>query len=150
MKLTLLFIILVFISYTPIYGQTRTITGRVVTEDLLALPGARVQKADTLLLGTTDINGTFRVEIPADTKALIISAVGMEWQSIHLPDSCDHLDIILLNSGHYDFMSARKVDRLRKKQFQKLPQLHQAAYLKGLFSAAKPCYKQAFVPIKES
>jgi hypothetical protein len=44
----------------------------------------------------------------------------------------------------YDFMSARKIDRLRRKRFEKLPVIHQQAYEKGFFKTKTPCYNQAF------
>jgi len=46
----------------------------------------------------------------------------------------------------YDFMSPKKVDRLRKKEFEKLPELHSQAFQKGLFKTEKSCLKRKFEP----
>lgn len=54
----------------------------------------------------------------------------MVWKNIELPSDCNNLGIILQLSGKYDFMSARKVDRLRKKKIDKLPALHQTPFKK--------------------
>jgi len=46
-------------------------------------------------------------------------------------------------------MTAGKVDRLRKKQFDKLPALHEAAFEKGVFKSEKPCYVEKFISFKK-
>ncbi|MDD3788028.1 MAG: hypothetical protein PHO94_04965 [Petrimonas sp.] len=43
-------------------------------------------------------------------------------------------------------MSPKKVDRLRKKKFEKLPELHSQAFQKGLFKTEKPCVIREFEP----
>ena len=43
-------------------------------------------------------------------------------------------------------MSSRKIDRLRKKEFDKLPQLHLTAIEKGLFTNETICYSRKFKP----
>jgi hypothetical protein len=146
MRLTL---ILILFSSSNWLGQTRTITGRVVDENLSPISQARIDNSDTILPGRTDNDGKFKIDVPVETQSLIILWVGMEWKFINLPGNCDHLEVILLHSGSYDFMSARKVDRLRMKQFKKLPKLHQAAFQKGIFIMEKPCYKEEFIPEKK-
>ena len=146
-KAILLSISLLFIA--RLCGQTRTITGKVIGEALYPVYEARIFNADNLLLVTTDTSGNFKLEIPIETKSIIISSLGMERKNIDLTGNCSNLDIILLSSATYDFMSAGKVDRLRKKDFDKLPALHQAAFEKGIFKLVKPCYTEKFIPIKK-
>lgn len=148
MRLTICFLMLLLSVCVKIHGQTRTITGRVISEDLETLPEVRIQNLDTVVLGTTDKEGRFKIGIAPATDELLISWIGMEWKTIQLPANCNQLDIILMYHGHYDFMSARRIDRVRKKRFKKLPELHIAAYEKGLFTTKQSCYGQEFVPIK--
>ncbi|MFD2515742.1 hypothetical protein ACFSRY_17860 [Pontibacter locisalis] len=149
MRLTIYFLTLSLFVCVKVYGQTRTITGRVINENLKTLPEVRIQNLDTVVLGTTDKEGRFEIEISPTTDELLTSWIGMEWKTIQLPAQCNQLDIILMYHGSYDFMLARRVDRLRKKRFKKLPELHLAAYEKGLFTTKQPCYGHEFVPIKE-
>ena len=102
-------------------AQTRIITGKVVDKDLNPVYQVVVQFADTTLTTKFDINGQFKISIPIDTKSLIIGNVGFEPASINLTDSCNQLDIVLLLSGTFDFISLKKVDKLRMREFKKLP-----------------------------
>jgi len=51
----------------------------------------------------------------------------------------------MLYAGTYDFMSLRKVDRLRKKRFDNLISLHTDAVRNGLFSNNNVCYENVFI-----
>ena len=124
-------------------------TGKIIDEHFYPVFDAAIYDVDTTLIAKADSDGNFRTDIPTETRALIIGGIGVEWKYIKLIPTCDHLEIVMLNSGTFDFISARKVDRLRKGQFEKLPELRQAAYDKGVFSAAKPCYEEEFIPIRK-
>lgn len=52
----------------------------------------------------------------------------------------------MMLSGTYDFITLKKVDRLRMKRFKKLPKLHKEAFEKGIFKTDKACYKQEIIP----
>ena len=130
-------------------GQTKIITGRVIDEDFETIAGAMIQNSDSILIGTADLDGYFKIEIPQETDTLLFSYVGMEWSTIKLNQNCDSVDVIMMYFAIYDFMTANRIDRLRMKRFKKLPELHYMAYKKGLFTTQQPCYKQDFVPIKE-
>ncbi|MGN6601217.1 MAG: hypothetical protein ACTHK8_02135 [Ginsengibacter sp.] len=127
-------------------AQTRTITGKVIGEDLKPISQVFIQSSDTTLVTKYNINGQFRISISSDTKSLIIGDVGFESASINLTDRCNQLDIVLLARPTYDFISLKKADRLRWKQFKKLPELHFAAYQKGIFQTNSECYTQNFIP----
>jgi hypothetical protein len=131
------FLIVIFLN--SLNGQTRTITGRIIDEDLETIPEALINNSDTILLVKTDIDGKFLIQISTETKELVIGWVGMEWKTIILPNDCDNLDIILMFYANYDIRSHRKVDRKRKRRFNKLSEIHQIAYKKGLFCTEKPC-----------
>ncbi len=55
-------LLITFYSITALsYGQTRTITGKVIDAfDLTSISEVRIQNKDTVLLGTTDKNGRFQ------------------------------------------------------------------------------------------
>jgi len=134
---------------TNILGQTRTLTGKIIDHEFITLYQVKIFNADTVPLATTDMNGNFSVTIPPDTKKLIVATVGMEWKSLDLLKDCNDLEIILQPMWTYDFKLSGKVDRLRKKQFEKLQALHQSAFEKGIFKRDKPCYVDKFIPQKK-
>lgn len=125
-------------------GQTRTITGRVVSEDLEALSDVHIQNSEKLLLAKTDSEGRFKISIPQGTDKLIFSWIGMELTEIKLHDKCDTVEVVMMYDGTYDFMTLKKVDRLRKRRFDDLPNLHSEAVKKGLFKNNSICYERVF------
>ena len=144
MKISIFFLTaLTFLTFR-LYGQTRTIVGRVLSEDLETLPGVRIQVSDTLLVGETDIEGRFKIKISQDTDKLIFSFVGMERATIQINSACDIIEVVMMYDGTYDFMSFKKVDRLRLKRFKKLPELHLKSYQKGVFSKQTACFLREF------
>ena len=101
---------------------------------------------DTTEIGKTDLDGYFQIELPKEADKLILAGLGYEWATISIPKECKSLEIILTMASTYDFMSPRKVDRLRKKEFEKLPELHYQAFQKGLFKTEKSCVIREFEP----
>lgn len=144
--ITILISILIFFNYN-LSSQTKTVHGIVISEDLESLPMVRIS-LDTAVIGETDINGQFVITIPQKADKLLFTWVGMERTTIQLLTDCDNLEVIMLYDAHYDFMTPRKIDRQRKKRFEKLPELHQLAFNKGLFKMENACFKQDFVPYK--
>jgi hypothetical protein len=138
---------LISISFTETFGQ-RNIKGRVVLEDLDELIGGVILDSNDNPLGTTDFNGFFEVTIPNESNKLVFGFLGCEFARIELSDSCNYVEIILLYSGTYDFMSNRKIDKDRKKRFDNLSQLHLTAIDKGLFKNETICYSREFEPYK--
>jgi hypothetical protein len=143
--------LILLLSSLNIFGQTKTVTGKIIDEfDLKGVRGIRIQKSDTSLLTETDIDGKFKFEIPVNEESLLISGVGYEWTTINFKNNCNHFDIIIMESGTYDFISLKKVDKLRMKRFKKLSELHLTAYQKGTFTTEQPCYEQNFIPINKT
>jgi len=101
---------------------------------------------DTVEVDRTDLNGFFQIDIPGSVKKLLFSTVGTDLASITLVDKCDEVEVVMMLSGTYDFMTLKKVDRLRMKRFTKLPELHKEAFEKGIFKTENSCYKQEFIP----
>ena len=147
MRFTSISIVFLLLTLTT-FGQSRPIKGKVIGENLEVISQVTIQDSNTVLLGMTDIDGKFKIEIPVNITTLFIGRFGYEWALITLPTNCDHLDIILMARSSFDFITVRKVNRLRLERFKKLSDLHLTAYKKGIFLADKTCYKQTFTPIK--
>lgn len=147
-KLTTIFITTLLLFGTNLCGLSRTIVGRVVSQDLEPVTDAHIQNNNSILFGKTDMNGQFKIEIPQQEQTLFLTCVGCERRKINLQIDCDTLEIIVLHASTYDFMSPKKNDRQRLKQFNKLSELHLKAYYKGLFSKERTCYGNEFEPVK--
>jgi len=141
----LLSIILLFIV-PSIYGQ-RIIKGRVINQSLDILPYVGVVVNDSIDVGTTDLQGYFEVNVPANTKSLDFKAITFERATIFIDENCSYLEVVMLHSGYSETISSGKeLDRVRKKRFDKLPVLYAEAFKKGIFKNDAPCYKQTFQP----
>src|SRR5674476_670863 len=144
MKITTILIIAILLLSLNLNGQNRIISGRVISEDLEPLPMLDIKSSDTVLFGKTDMNGRFKISIPQETDRLLFRFVGMEWTEIKLKKDCDTVEVVMMYGVLYDFMTLRKVDRLRKKRFDELPNLHSDAVKEGLFTTNTICYERIF------
>jgi hypothetical protein len=123
---------------------TKTLTGRLLSDDLEEVPMSEIRARDTTVIGRTDMEGYFKIDVPVSTNTLLFAAIGMERATINLSGECSNLEVILLHASSYDFMSVRRVNRQEGKRFKHLPQLHQQAYEKGLFKSRAPCASPIF------
>jgi hypothetical protein len=130
---------------TGLFGQTRPISGRVISEHLETLPRVRIQNSDTILITETDMDGRFTADIELDTKALLISWIGMEWTTANLSDTCASIEVVMMIAANYDYKSHRKIDRDRRRRFNGLIDIHRKAFNDNLFKTNRPCFDQAFV-----
>jgi hypothetical protein len=146
MKKLLTTYIVLSVSICTLYSQNKTIRGRVVDDNLEILPSVSIMINDTVEVGRTDLKGFFQIDIPVAQKKIVFMFLGVEPAIIELVDTCDDVEVVMMMSGTYDFMTPKKVDRLRIKRFKKLPELHKEAFEKGLFKTDKPCYTQKFKP----
>ncbi|WP_166968086.1 hypothetical protein [Yeosuana marina] len=144
MKITTILIIALLLYGLNLNGQTRNITGRVITDLLEPLPMLDIRSSDSLLLGKTDMDGHFKLTIPQYIDSLLFRYVGMEPTDIKLKKNCNTIELIMMYDGTYDFMTLKKVDRLRRKKFDKLPLIHLKAVENGLFKSNNICYKRVF------
>lgn len=142
---TFLTLLVVVLSLGTAHAQsTKTLTGRLLDDRLEGVPRANIYARDTTVIGTTDMDGYFKVDVPFSTNTLIFTSVGMELTTVNLSADCSNLEVILLLTSSYDFMSVRRVNRQEFKRFKHLPQLHQQAYEKGLFKSSVPCASPIF------
>lgn len=145
MRLKITFFISFFFCIFSVSGQ-RTLSGRTIDQFLETAIGIIIFDKDTTKIGQSDLNGYFQIKLPKETDKLIFAGVGYEWATIRIPKECENIEIILFLASTYDFISPKKVDRLRKKEFEKLPELHSQAFQKGLFKTKKPCISRKFEP----
>jgi hypothetical protein len=144
-KLLIIFIVL-SVSTCSLYSQNRTIKGRVIDDNLETLPYVSIVINDTVEVGRTDLNGFFQIEIPVSEKKILFKYVGVDPATIELVDKCDEVEVVMILSGTYDFITLKKVDRLRMKEFKKLPELHKKAFEKGIFKTEFECFIRNFEP----
>lgn len=144
-KLITTFIVIV-VSACSLYSQNKIIKGRVISDDFETVLFASIMINDTVKVGRTDLNGFFQIDIPVSVNKILFWFAGMEPTTINLVDKCDEVEVVMLLRPTYDFMTLKKVDRLRKKKFNTLPELHKEAFEKGIFKTDKPCYTQEFKP----
>lgn len=135
----------VLLSLGTTWAQpTKTLAGRLLSEQLEGIAMASIYAQDMTVIGTTDGEGYFKLNVPVDTHTLLFAFVGMERTTVNLRTDCSFLEVILLYSASYDFRSVRYVNRKRFKRFKRLPQLQQQAYEKGLFKSRAPCASPIF------
>lgn len=72
----------------------KMITGKILAEDGNPLPGATVQIKGTTQGSVSDINGNFKLEVPAENSVLVVSFVG--YISEEIPIENDNLKVELL------------------------------------------------------
>jgi len=144
MKISIILILTVLFFNLNLNGQTRTVIGRVICEHLEPLPGLDIENSDNVILGKTDMDGRFKISIPQETDSLMFRYVGMEWTDIRLKKDCDTIEVVMMYDVIYDFMTSRKIDRLRKKRFDNLPNLHSNAVENGLFENNNTCFERFF------
>ena len=144
MKKLLILVIVIGISMFNLYSQNKTIKGRVIDDNLETLAYVSIVINDAVEVGRTDLNGFFQIDIPVSVKKLLFSTVGIELASIELVDKCDEVEVVMMLSSTYDFITLKKVDRLRMKRFKKLPELHKEAFEKGIFKSEYACYNREF------
>lgn len=78
-KFTLFLALMFLIGMQVVQAQTRTITGTVTNaEDGSSIPGVSVVVKGTTYGTTTDLQGKYNLNVPADAKSLIFSFVGMK------------------------------------------------------------------------
>jgi TonB-dependent SusC/RagA subfamily outer membrane receptor len=83
LRRTLLLILCTF-TFLLSFSQEKTITGVISDQSGNPLSGATVSVKGTKTAVTSATNGTFKISVPSDVNALIISYVGMKSQEISI------------------------------------------------------------------
>ena len=132
-----------------LYSQNIVIQGKVIADwGLEPLIGVNIIANDSINLGVTRKDGCFLFETSLPVNKLSFLYVGMETADLKISDNCNHIELIMIADATYDFMSFRKVNKIRRKIYKKLPRLHQEAYEKGIFQSPEVCYIQEFSEYK--
>ena len=63
----------------------REVRGKVVDEKKLLIPGVSVRLGGTSLGTATDVDGKFKLLVPADTATLVVSFIGMKTEVVKIP-----------------------------------------------------------------
>ena len=142
-KLLMLFIV-IGISICSLYSQTKTIKGRVISDYFDILSGVSIMINDTVEVGRTDLNGFFQIDIPISVKKILFGSVGLDPTTIELVDKCDKIEVVIMLSSTYDFITLKHAERKREKRYKKLPEIHKQAFEKGIFETDNACYIRKF------
>jgi hypothetical protein len=67
--------------------------------DLELVPRVDIWSMDTVVLGTTEMDGAFEIAVPSHTNKFLIGWVGMESQTINLISDCNTVNILLMYAG---------------------------------------------------
>jgi len=90
-------IIIAWFSLTGASAQQHVITGKVKsTEDGQELPGVSVVVKGTAIGATTDTNGNYTLDVPANGTTLVFSFIGMVTQEIEIAGRTT-IDVFLVN-----------------------------------------------------
>ncbi|TQI71214.1 carboxypeptidase-like protein [Gramella sp. Hel_I_59] len=146
MKKLLALLIISIVSIGHLNSQNKIIKGRVIDNNLETLPGVPIFINDTIKIGKTDLDGFFKIEIPANKNKISFKYVGIDPATIELDDRCEQIEVIMMLTGTHDFESLKRSEKERKKNFKMLPEIHKQAYNKGIFKIEQPCYSREFEP----
>lgn len=144
MKKLSILLITAILSVGNLYSQSKTIKGRVILEDFRTMPEVLLMINDTVEVGKTDFDGFFQLDIPISIKEVVFYFIGVESATIYLEDNCGNIEVIMMPSYSYDFISLKQAEKNRKKRYKKLDKLHKLAFEKGLFETVCPCYRREF------
>ena len=137
-------IFLIFFCFQISFGQERIISGKVLDQNLLALPLVLISY-NSKVIDTSDFNGNFKFKATSEMKKIAFSSLGFQTEEVNVPMNCEYIGIILLEVGTYDFVTLkkakRKIERRRKKL---LPKLYAEAYEKKLLDKEKSCDLKPF------
>ncbi len=131
-------------SASCLYSQNKPVRGKVISEDLETLSFVLIMIDDTVEVGRTNLDGFFEINIPVTTKKILFRDVGLDPTTIEIVDDCDKIEVVMMSSGTYDFISLKRVERKRKKKYKKLPEVHKKAFEKGIFETECLCFKREF------
>ena len=128
------------------FGQKSSfITGKIIDQELNTLPGVQLRIGDSII-GTTNLNGEFKIELNNKVRKITFMFTGMEITPIIFNSECSKLEVVMLYSGSDCFATPKKNERIRKKRFNKIPSIYRQAYEKGIFEYDKPCGEIQFIP----
>ncbi|QDH78390.1 SusC/RagA family TonB-linked outer membrane protein [Echinicola soli] len=85
MRKSLLSLILALFTISSVWAQSRTVTGKVTSEEEPnGMPGVNVLVKGTTVGGITDLDGVYTIEVPEGKNTLVVSFIGYSSQEINI------------------------------------------------------------------
>ena len=85
MRKSLLLSLAILITAGMAFAQDRTVSGKVTSsEDGSSIPGVNIVVKGTTTGAVTDLDGNYKVTVPADGGTLIFSFIGLVTQEIEV------------------------------------------------------------------
>jgi hypothetical protein len=133
-----IFFSLAFLQIT--FGQERVITGKILdSQNLVPFPSVLIS-SNSKVIATTDINGNFEFKLTPEIKKIEINFLGIQEEQVIITNDCNHIGVILIEQGIYDFVTLKAAERKQKRHRNKiLPKLYVEAYEKNLFEKKSCC-----------
>ena len=72
------------ISFSVLYAQQKSVTGKVTDENNEPVPGANVIVKGTTSGAVTDMDGNFKLQVPESAKVLTVTFIGFEPQDVNI------------------------------------------------------------------
>ena len=82
LRLAFLICLSAVVSSAALFGQQRTVTGKVLDDNNVALPGASIVVKGTTIGTASDLSGNFTLQVPPDATTLVVSFIGMDTREV--------------------------------------------------------------------
>src|SRR5689334_18850623 len=77
------------------FAQERTLSGKVTSsQDKQSIPGITVQVKGTAEATSTDLDGNYRLKVPAGAKTLLFTGIGMKNKEVEI-GTTDVIDVVM-------------------------------------------------------
>lgn len=124
------FLVFSFVSQ----AQNQVLNGKVIGQELTPLPAIQIKDEQGILLGETDFDGYFQINLPIDKNKISFQGIDYQTEIITIPKDCSFFQLILLYDWLFDFVSLKKAKKkLLKARKKELPLLYNEAIKKGVF-----------------
>lgn len=135
-------------THTEETTKGRSIKGKVLDDNLEPIMDVIIKINDSIKVGKTGVDGTFEITTSIPINQLYFESIGWEDAKISLSNDCNNIELIMQSWNTYCFLPLDKINKRRKKEFNKLPKYHKQAYQQGLFLSPEPCYIREFIEEK--
>lgn len=129
---------LLFLVCLSASAQMKTITGRIVSEDLEVLDNATIRTKDSKYTTVADEHGNYSIKVPDATKELVALYIAMETDTIPIIGKCQ-VNIILLNHMIIEYETVEQAKKHYKRRKKDLKPIYKKAYEEGVFKRENPC-----------
>ena len=92
------FLFSLILTFSAIYAQQKSVTGRVTDENNDPIPGANVVVKGTTRGTVTDMDGNYKLQVPETAKLLNVTFIGFESQDVNVAGKT-RIDIRLKQSS---------------------------------------------------